>query len=565
VVVRSVVSNAEVVVAASAGSYSDRVTRKLKTVSRGFPVEVARGGMLKPDSSLSFKLNIPPTRVAGSMASHIAIYPTPLANLTEALERLLQEPCGCFEQTSSTTYPLVMAQNYFVSHQGVDPKLIERSKELLEKGYKKLTGFECKDRGYEWFGENPGHESLTAYGLLEFTDMSSVHSVDPQMLQRTRQWLLGVRDGKGGFKRERRALHTWIADADCSNGYITWALLACGESPDSLKAEISEVIRAASESKNSYAVALGANVAAMGGDMAAAKKLMERLAAAQDKAGCVQGATTSIVGSGGEALQIETTSLAVLAWLRDSAFAGNVEGGIRWLADSCKAGRFGSTQSTVLALRAILEYDKARSTPKAPGTVQLTVDGVLAGSAAKFDKDTQGAIVLGDIAELLEPGEHVVEIRMTGGSEMPCSLALRYSAEQPDTSELCKVGLDVGLSDTKVDEGAVTEANVTVVNKSSEAIPTPIAIIGIPGGLEVRHDQLKELVKSQKIAAYEVLGRDVVLYWRALSGGQKVNVPISLVAAIPGSYTAPASRAYQYYTDEYKMWAPPLKVTIEPK
>jgi len=33
------------------------------------------------------------------------------------LERLIQEPCGCFEQTSSTTYPLVMAQRYFKSHQ----------------------------------------------------------------------------------------------------------------------------------------------------------------------------------------------------------------------------------------------------------------------------------------------------------------------------------------------------------------------------------------------------------------------------------------------------------------
>ena len=32
-------------------------------------------------------------------------------------------------------------------------------------------------------------------------------------------------------------------------------------------------------------------------------------------------------------------------------------------------------------------------------------------------------------------------------------------------------------------------------------LPTPVAIIGIPGGLEVRHDQLKELVKAGTIAA----------------------------------------------------------------
>jgi alpha-2-macroglobulin-like protein len=40
---------------------------------------------------------------------------------------------------------------------------------------------------------------------------------------------------------------------------------------------------------------------------------------------------------------------------------------------------------------------------------------------------------------------------------------------------------------------------------------------------------------------------------------------LSLVAAIPGTYTGPASRAYLYYTDEFKQWAPGMKVTITPK
>ena len=57
------------------------------------------------------------------------------------------------------------------------------------------------------------------------------------------------------------------------------------------------------------------------------------------------GAVTTVVGSGGESLEIETTSLATLAWLRDPSYAAHVEAGIRYLADSCKAGRYGSTQS----------------------------------------------------------------------------------------------------------------------------------------------------------------------------------------------------------------------------
>ena len=562
--VGDIAGNTDFVLSASSGPYADRVSRKLRVAPRGFPIEVAHGGMLKPDTSMEFTISIPETRIPGSVVSDIAVYPTPLASLTEAMERLIREPCGCFEQTSSTTYPLIMAQQYFLSHQGVDPGLIERSREILDRGYQQLTGFECKKNGYEWFGADPAHEALTAYGLLEFTDMAKVRNVDPEMLKRTRQWLLGTRDGKGGFKRERRALHTWIAEPDCSNAYIIWALLQCGETPDSLRKEIDGVKAAALASRNSYVVALGANVALADSDPATAGKLMARLAASQTGEGCVEGATTSIVGSGGEALLIETTSLAVLAWLKDPGYAGAVEKSMKWLADSCKAGRYGSTQSTVLALRAILAYDQARSRPKAPGSIQLFIDGHIAGSLVEFNEDTHGPIKLTDIAEMLEPGKHVVKIRMTAGSEMPFSLAVDYSAGKPDSSDDCNVALSVVLVDREVAEGAVTEARVTMTNLSDEAVPTPIAIIGIPGGLEVRHDQLKELVKAELIASYEVLGRDIVLYWRSLKAGQKVALPISFVAEIPGTYTGPASRAYQYYTDEHKNWVEPMKVRINP-
>src|SRR5205823_8838252 len=102
---------------------------------------------------------------------------------------------------------------------------------------------------------------------------------------------------------------------------------------------------------NSYALALGANIMSLAGDSETAKSFMTKLAAKQTDAGLVDGSTVSVVGSGGEALQIETTALATLAWLRDPNFAGNVEKSMKWLCETCKAGRFGSTQSTILALR----------------------------------------------------------------------------------------------------------------------------------------------------------------------------------------------------------------------
>jgi uncharacterized protein YfaS (alpha-2-macroglobulin family) len=292
---------------------------------------------------------------------------------------------------------------------------------------------------------------------------------------------------------------------------------------------------------------------------------MDKLASEQDKDGHVLGAVTSVVASEGESLQIETTALATLAWLRDPAYAGNVEQAIHFLADSCEGGRYGSTQSTVLALRAIVAYDKARAHPTAAGSVQLIVDEKPVGEALAFDEHSQGAIKLPDFADLMTPGKHIVGLKMTDGSSLPFALAVNFNSTIPASSDQCKLSIATKLKDAQVDEGAITEADVTVTNLTDQTVPTPIAIVGLPGGLEVRYDQLKELVKADRIAAYEVRGREVILYWRDMQPRESVQVPLSVIAAVPGTYTGPASRAYLYYSDEFKQWSEGMKVTVEGK
>lgn len=558
------VSAGSLTIAATSSGYSDKVTRPLVVYPRGFPVARSFGGMLQPEGVVKETITIPRDLVAGSLSSVVRVYPTPLASMTSAMEQLIREPCGCFEQTSSTTYPLVMAQRYFKSHQGVDPELISKSEEILARGYDRLVGFESPSKGFEWFGADPGHDALSAYGLMQFTEMALVRPVDSVLIERTRDWLLGQRDGKGGYARKTHTLHTWLTDPDCASTYNTWALLASGVT-EGLDKEIAYAIERGEQSNNTYATALAANVAVLAKKKQAACRLLDRLVSVQEENGSLRGATTSIVGSGGEALAIETTSLAVLAWLADPRYADNVEKSIRYLAECCKGGRFGSTQSTVLAVKAIVAYDASRAAPKAAGTIEVRVDGQLVGEPAAIDVELHGPIEFPSLREFLEPGDHEVELRMVGGSPMPCSVAIEFTSLKPETSDACKVTLETTLRNTQLDEGSATEADVVIVNRTKESVPNPIAIVGLPGGLEVRHDQLKELVKAGTIAAYEVTGRDVVLYWRALGAEEKAEVPVSLVAAIPGKYTGPASRAYLYYTDEDKHWVDGFAVEIAPK
>lgn len=546
---------------AKAGQNIDIVERDIQVKPAGFPVEKTFAGVLEPGKSATFRINIEESIVPSSLNSKAEIYPAPLANLTSALERLIQDPYGCFEQTSSTSYPLTMAQQYFKSHQDVNPKLIATSREKLEAGYKQLVSFWCPDRGYEWFGHNPGHEPLTAYGLMHFADMRKVAKIDESMFATTRAWLMKQRDGKGGFNRNAPSVHVWTADKDCSNAYIVWSLLETGEPPKNLKAELESLKAAATASQDSYVIALAANAFDLAGDKQFSHSLMKRLAARQRQDGGVDKTKNSVVGSAGETLELEGAALSTLAWLRNDEFAPNVEKSMKFLAESCKAGRYGSTQSTVLSLRAILAYDRKHSHPKAPGKIHVFADGKSIGDVA-FDSKAQESIKLPDLAKVLSPGAHEIEVRMEGGSPMPYSVAANYNRMTPESSKDCKLDLHVALSHRNLIEGESAEVLATVTNKDDAVVPNPIAIVGLPGGFEPRHTQLKELVKAHKIDAYEVRGREVVLYWRGLDRKEKITVPISVIAAVPGKYTGPSSRSYLYYSDEHKKWFDGLKVEI---
>lgn len=565
IAIGTAIGNSTISVSTKAGDFRDQVTRQVQVTSDGFPAEQTYAGMLERDKSVVKTITVP-KYVPGSLQVNAVAFLSPLGNLSQAMERLIRDPHGCFEQTSATTYPLTMAQQYFLTHPNVNPSNIELSRKKLDVGYKRLVSYWCPDRGFEWFGQNPGHEALTAFGLMHFTDMKKVREVDQDMLNITRDWLMKRKDGAGGFSRHNPGSHGWVENKSCANAYIVWALLECGQPAETLKDEIAWLKKEAQTNDNSYVTALVANVLYLSGDKGGAKSLMDRLAKKQLADGSVEGATHSIVGSGGESLKVEATSLATLAWLRDNAYAGNAGNSVKFLADSCKSGRYGSTQATVLALRSILAYDKNYSKKRQFGSVAVLVDDKQVGEIVAFNDTSDDALKLpASLAESLTPGEHKIELRMDGGNSMPYSIGLNYNALTPQSSEKCVMDIAVKMSDAKLTEGAPAEALVTVTNTSKEMVPNPVAIIGVPGGMEVRHDQLKEMVKKRKIAAYEVQGREVVLYWRGIAGNAAIEVPISLIAAVPGTYTAPASRAYLFYTDEHKRWTDGAKVEILPR
>jgi len=360
------------------------------------------------------------------------------------------------------------------------------------------------------------------------------------------------------------------AAEDITNVYICWALTESGAKGDSLSNEINNLLnKVKTKEKDPYYMALLASVLfniKHPESHTIAKKLVEL----QDvKTGCVGNSSsfTSITYSYGDGLKIEATGLAAYAWMKsEKEYIEPIEKAMKWIYGKCKDGAFGATQSTIVALKSIIRYDQLRAITK-PGVIHVLINGTEI-SAVKVDSTSaaSGKIEVDLQKYLNKSDKYVVALKADGGLQLTYSICINYNAITPDNSENCEVDLKTKLNDTEITEGDTTEIEVTMKNLSTNSgQPMTIAVIGLPGGLEPRHEQLHELVKSGKIDFYEILGRRLAVYLREMDKGQEVKFRVDVTAKFAGTYSGPASTIYRYYTNEHKRWNAPLKVNITPR
>lgn len=562
----------------------DNISRRFRVVAEGFPVAGAASDLLEKRADVSFTL--PEQIVDGTLKVKLNVYPTTLSDLQSGLEGLLREPYGCFEQTSTSNYPNLLILDYLKSADQAKPELAQRAKDLLDKGYAKLVSFECPEsatssrRGFEWFGHaDQQHQALTAYGLLQFKDLSKVFKVDPALIQRTQTYLLAQRDGQGGFKRNARALDTFGRAPDhTTNAYIVWALVESDpddkEGMDLTKefAALRKQAKEHAEAKDDpYFLALVANSLMLrptGGNREAAIAILEQIVEKHLKNGCVEGAKTSITSSGGRDLQIETTALTVLGWLRSgepTRFIKPVKEATKWIGQQRGGhGAFGSTQSTILALKALIEHTKVSKRPAEDGEIRLTIGGKTFKKA--FTKADQEVITLDVPAEAFKSGMNDAAVEITTAQPYPFSLAWSCNTLKPQDTGKSAVEIATKLDRKNAVEGEMVKLDVTLKNKLNEGHGMAVAIVGLPGGTRIPADQ-KELTKLRedgKISYFEIRGRELILYWRSMAPNQTIDVSVGLICEIPGEYRGPASRGYLYYNADHKNWVDPLSITIAP-
>ncbi len=552
----------EFTIAFKACGLGDAFTQKIKIAPKGFPVSASFSGQ-SIEKEFSFEMK---KVVNGSMKMNFTAFPNVVSDLMKGVEGILREPYGCFEQTSCTAYPNAMVLDYLKSTDSKDDKAIAYAGDLLDRGYKRLTTFETKDKGYEWFGASPAHEGLTAYGIMEFVDMKKAGAnVDQKMLDRTATWLMSHKDGKGGFTKEQHAYHDFgrISD-DILNAYTVYALAEADYTD--IKKEFETSFKKAMDTKDPYMLAMMANAAFKLKETAKAAEAMEMLIAKQDKDGSWTGKTHSITYSQGQSLTIETTSIAIMAMLKSQGkYAGELTNAVQSLVGSRNgSGVFSSTQGTILALKALTEYAKFSKKTTENGTIHIFVDGKKV-AEKEYKAGDKGAISVEGLEQFISgDGIHAVKVKYVGvKTPLPYSVAVNWSTTLPVSDKNCAIGLTTVLATKSAFVGETVRLTSTITNRKSEEVPSTMAIIGIPAGFTVQPWQLKELQEKKVIDYYEIMGNNIAVYYRGLAPNAIKTINLDLKAEMPGVYDSPASSAYLYYTNEFKTWSGVDKITIK--
>ena len=543
---------------------SDSIQRTITIHPRGFPYMYSKAGTLKPGKEQIFTFTLPQKLVMAPKHSQGVIYPNPLGSLERSVESMIRAPYGCFEQTSSSNYPNTMALQFLRGKKYAAASLQRRAYNYLDRGYKRLVSFEVKGGGFDWFGHAPAHEGLTAYGLMQFMDMKQVYpKVSKRMVKRTVRWLHSRKDGKGGFKNARAYKNFGNAHPDIFNAYITYALAESGRRD--VMQEIGGLEDKALGSKDPYfaSLVLNALLKVRGLKHKVSQSLLKKILGFQRADGSFHGTKHSITRSYGRNLHIETTSLATLAMLRAKVGPKPIFRAIRWLRKQRSPyGGFGTTQATVLALKAIVQFDKRYGKEPSNGSLEVKVNEQVV-SKTNFFKNAR-SVSFKKFISALRPGKNTLKLKLASKRAIPFGLGFRYYTFAPHSSPNTRVDLKTTLQKEKLKLGETVRLTATLTNKTKEGLPMTMARIRFPGALSYQTWQLKALKEKKMVAYYETRPREVILYLRGMKPSEKKDIHLDLVASVTGNYNSSSSSAYLYYTNEDKVWTKPLRVSVTP-
>ncbi|MBN2439732.1 MAG: hypothetical protein JXJ04_00240 [Spirochaetales bacterium] len=560
-------------VTAKGAAMSDAVERSIKIIPDGMMIPVSVSDRLK--GTVENTLLIPEDAIGKSSSVILKIYPGLFSQVVEGLDSLFRLPSGCFEQTSSTTYPNILALRYMQEAGVVSPEIELKASAYINQGYQRLLTFECAGGGFEWFGNSPAHNILTAYGLMEFYEMSFVHSVDPGVIQRTQRFLVSKQQADGSFPPDAGGIPEGAIDAFTGNilrntGYITWALAYSHDKSQAAGLASTYIKKNLSLTMDNFTLAICANgLLTLNSNDPAAHKILAEL----EKRKIVgdsgfywnQDTPTSMYGTQDIAV-IETTALVSHAMILGNSYGTSVSGAIDYLIRKKDAfGNWTSTQATIASLRTFIRSLSAAS-GDGSGKINISVNNrkLPAITISESDSDVMRMI---DISSFIIKGTNTISITLDSGEDASFLYQLAGSYYIPHNrpvnveAEPLGIGVEYDKSSLTVDD--MIRVTVKVKNNYSDRdLNMMIVDIGVAPGFDVLTEDFSPVLNGGPLTRVEQAGRQLILYIDKIGSGKELIFSYRMKARFPMKVASPQTRFYSYYGNEEVTVLPPgIEVT----
>lgn len=557
----------------------DAVARSVEVVPDGQEVRTSITARLEPGTA-RHEVLLPGQAIPGSGKLVVKIYPGLFSQVVEGLDGVLRMPSGCFEQTSASTWPNVQVTRYMRESGQITPEIDATASEYVNLGYQRLLTFEVPGGGFEWFGSPPAHVVLSAYGLLEFTDMALVRPVDAPMIARTRAWLLGQQKPDGHWEVARRGYDETgqLSDPATITAYVAFGLAAAGERSEALD-RARTYLEGRMAGMGTYTLALFANfLVAYQPGAALTTRLLDDLAerveasvngqgqqAATEQAYWETDEQTTTYGNG-EPAWIETTALATHALLAAGVHANVTQKAVNWLVTKKDSyGAWGSTAGTVWTIKCLLAAMGGRD-EQTDAQVEVRLDGQPVASFA-ITAENSDVMRQAELSELLTPGQaQVLEVIMRGQGNLQYGVVQAHHEpwdEAPPPPPEGPLSISVSYDRTQLAVDDTVTVTVTIANDDAAFADMVMVDLGIPPGFELVHDDLQALQQQGVFSRYENTERQLLLYFTALPPGPAKTFSYRIIARDPIRAAVPPSRVYSYYNPEVGAGTEPFEMEVQ--
>jgi hypothetical protein len=566
---------------------ADIVVREIEVIPNGREQNLVFNGRL--ENSVQQELNFPATAIPDASKIFVRLYPGPLSQVIEGMDSILRMPGGCFEQTSSSTYPNVLALDYMKRTKKLTPEVHAKAEGYIANGYQRLLTFEVPGGGFSWFGQAPANKILTAYGLMEFSDMSKVYDVDPRLISRTQEWLAGQQQADGSWKPDTSfinegATNRYNSDVVRITAYLAWSLENTGYQGPAVEKAKKFVDSHMSAKIDSYTLAVIANFAVdfgtadHGKDREFTRQAMQLLLDARtekDEQAWWSADETGVYSTGASA-SVETTGLAVQALLKWGEASGTVRKAMTYIASKKDAaGTWGTTQATIMALRALLLATE-KGAADVQGTLEVLLNGKLVQKLTLTPENNdllhqfvfKGVETAGDSKSSDPGGSNTVELRFEGKGGLAYQIMGSYFLpwdEKPASEDL---SIDVAYDRTRLAQDDIATATATIRNNLLKSANMVMVDLGIPPGFDLLSEDLQTLVektagqKSARLEKFSLTATQAILYFNSIGSGDKVTLRFRLRAKYPIRAKTFRSRVYEYYDPDVSSVARPVQLEV---